>query len=416
MAKRKILFVGAIGGMAYAARDARRAGYEVITADFYPDSQAKEYSDKSYLVSTLDVEALKKIVEDEGIEGIFTGYSDNNIRSTQKLCAHFGFPCYINEQQLDVMQNKAEFKKLCVKYGLPVPRSYEYGDEMEFPVIVKPSDAYGARGVTVCKDRKELEEAAGKALSLSRNEKLVIEDYLDGDEIMIHFVMLNGKLRLTSAYHRVLSTSFLLEKKSLAPLILYNRDSFVQPAMRYRDQLEQIFLDLGFENVVGFLQGIYCNDEIYFFEPAIRFGGNASEILNVTFNGVDIMRKFIDYAMTGVMDDHDIDQLDPHFDGLGCNLVFLLKPGTVTKIEGEKELFEMEEVKDVQRFCSIGDRIDENRVNAYSGVGYRLMIALDDRNKLQDTIEKTRKVLRVYDADGSDMINWENFKRIKFLD
>ena len=75
MHKKKVLFVGAVGGMSYAARTARSAGYEVITADYYEDSQAKEYSDRAYLASTTDIGAMKKIIEEEEIEAVFTGFS-----------------------------------------------------------------------------------------------------------------------------------------------------------------------------------------------------------------------------------------------------------------------------------------------------------------------------------------------------
>ena len=414
MHAKKVLFVGAVGGMSYAARTARSAGYEVVTADYYEDSQAKEYSDKVYLTSTTDIDALKKIVEEEKIEAIFTGFSDNNIQSAQKLCSYYGFPCYISEVQIERMQNKLEFKKLCVRYGISVPRSYEIGDEIHYPVIVKPSDAYAAKGITVCKSQEELDAAVRKASDASRNKKVVIEDYIKGNEVMVHFVMLNGKLRITSVLNRILSTSFMEEKKSLAPLIIHNCDAYLEKVLSYRDKMERMFADIGFENLVGFFQGIWDDEEIYFFEPAIRFGGNTPEVFNVHANGVDIIKKFIDYAANGRMDDEDIDRIDPKFEDFYCNLTFFLKEGTVTRMFGEKELFKMEEVLDVQRFCSIGNHIDERKTNSYGAIAYRLLITLKDRKELPALIGRIREHLRIEDENGLDMIDWDIFGKIRF--
>ena len=412
MAKTKILFVGAIGGMAYATRIANESGYEPVVADYYPDSQAKEFTDKKYLVSTLDTEALKKIVEEEKITAIFTGFSDNNIQSAQKLCSFYGFPTYITEKQLEILQNKLEFKKLCLKYGIPVPHEYEEDGDICFPVIVKPSDAYAAKGITVCQNKEELIAAVEKAKAVSRNDKVVIEDYLDGREAMVHFVMLNGKLKITSVLDRILSSSFKNEKKNLAPLIIYNCERYVKKVESYAEKIERMFLDLGFENLIGFFQGIWYDDEIYFFEPAVRFGGNVSEIFNVKANGVNIIKKFIDYSATGVMDDSDIEKIDPLFDGFYCNLTFFLKEGEIAKICGEKETFALDGVMDVQRFCSPGDEITSKKTNSYAAIAYRLVISLNDKNELKDLITKIHEVLRVEDVNGKDMIDWDLFDKI----
>jgi Carbamoylphosphate synthase large subunit (split gene in MJ) len=224
----RMLFIGAVGGMSYATRLAKKKGIYVVVADYYRLSQAKEYADRSYLISTTDIESLKKIVEKESINAIFTGFSDNNIRSAEILCNYFGLPCYITGDQLNIVQNKLEFKKLCRKYDVPTPQEYYCcnPNEIHFPVIVKPSDSYASKGISVCKTTNDFKEACSLARSFSRNGEIVVEQYHVGEEVMVHYVMLNGILKITSVLERKKPASFYDGKNEIAPIVIENNSKY----------------------------------------------------------------------------------------------------------------------------------------------------------------------------------------------
>lgn len=413
---KNLLFLGAVGGMSFSTRLAKSLGYRVVIADFYEKSQAKQFADKSYLVSTTDLDALKGIIADEKIDGIFTGFSDVNIRSAAQLCRYYDMPCYINEEQLLLLQNKLEFNRICQKYGINVPKTYSKDEQIDYPVIVKPSDSYASKGITVCQDPEELDSAFQKALEASRNGKVIIEDYLEGREIMIHYVMLNGRLKISSAYDRIKGCSFTETKESIAPLLIYNHDHFADLVIPYEKNLENMFRDLGFDNLIGFLQGIYYEDKVYFFEPAVRFGGNTSEIFNYYCNKVDIIGKFIEYSHEGRIRDDDLDRITPYFGKFCCNLSLFLKPGTVSSIEGQEITEKIDGVVDFQRYCSEGMITEKDKGNSWSSVGFRIIMILNEKSDLKDRIEQIKDHLHVYDEKGTDMINWEVVDKIEMLD
>lgn len=412
---KKLLFLGGVGGMAYATRIARSEGYEVVVVDYFEDSQAKQFANKSYLLSTLDLGSLKNLVLKENIQGIFTGFSDNNIRSASYLCETFNFPLYINSNQLNMLQDKNEFKKMCDKYGISTPKQYVDLDRVSFPVIVKPSDSYASKGITVCNNDSELVAAIKEAKKYSRNGEVLIEDYLAGNEIMIHFVMLNKRLKITSAYHRVLATSFVDEKKAIAPLLTYNVDEYAYLSLKYEETLERMFIDLGFENIVGFLQGIKHNDKIYFFEPAVRFGGNASEIFNASCNGVDIIKKFIDYSCSGKMEDYDIDKINPFFGSFCCTITLFMRSGKIKNIMGEEKVYRIPGVIDVHRYAHLNDVIEKNKENTWSAVAYRIHVKLLNKEHLFNIIDDIRNVLTVNDEYDNNMIEWDKYYNIKLV-
>lgn len=405
---KRLLFLGAVGGMVYAVKKAREMGVYTIVADYYQDSQAKEYCDKSYLISTSDLEAIDKIIDEERVDGIFTGFSDVNLRNAETLCKRHGFPCYVTREQIRYTQDKNLFKKLCIQNQVPTPRSYtETSDDIVFPVIVKPSDAYAAKGITVCADAQALRNAVEYARSFSRNGEVTIEEYIEGNEVMIHFIMINGQLKISSAYDRIIYDAFSGAGKAMAPILIYNQKTFADAACKVEAQLEKMYQSIDFRNAVGFLQGKINDDGMRFFEMALRFGGNVSEIFNMHFSDVDLIACFIEYALTGQMPEAALQRVTPYWPGFACNVTLFMNPGTVAQMVGEDYLRSRPCVLDIQRYGSIGDEIREEIRGTYAAIAYRLVIACGTKEEYIREIRDMIGKVSVLDTEGREMLDWE---------
>ncbi len=402
----KILFVGAVGGMSYSVKRAKELGYRTFCIDYYADSQAKDYADVSMLESTTNTEAIVKIVKENDIDGIFTGFSDNNIRSAALVCENVGLPCYTDFKQIEILQNKKEFRKLCIEYGIKCPKEYSDIQKIRFPVIVKPSDAYAAKGITVCHDRNTLDEAIDKAKAASRNGEVIIEDYISGSEVMVHFVMIDGKLKLSSILDRKLAVSFSKNSKPLAPVVIENSDKYYNSVVQNEKGLENLFKALGYRNIVGFLQGIANDNEVYFFEPAIRFGGNLSELFNYYCHGVDVVGAFLKGSISGDFSDLDISKVNPLFDKKCYNITLFAKEGTIKCANGEDETYEIESVKDLQRYYHIGKCITDDIRYTYEAIAYRIIMIADSKEKIIDDLHHLEKVLTLVDDEGNNLLDW----------
>ena len=79
-------------------------------------------------------------------------------------------------------------------------------EKIEFPVIVKPVDSSGSRGISVCRNKEELKRAGLKALRYSASKRLIIEQYIEGDEITVNYIIENGTAMLTSIHDRYFNT------------------------------------------------------------------------------------------------------------------------------------------------------------------------------------------------------------------
>ena len=87
------------------------------------------------------------------------------------------------------------------KYGVPTVPEYsidienveESAKDIKYPLLVKPSDSSGARGITICHDIEELKKAVSIANEASKTKKIIVEQYLDGPECTIFWLFKNGK-------------------------------------------------------------------------------------------------------------------------------------------------------------------------------------------------------------------------------
>ena len=143
-------------GGTYASLDAVRAARAMgVTVTVTDDGRTE---DRVADISTADIGALAEYVAAQGIDGVFCGPSEFNIRNMAEPCRKTGLPCYTTPEQWDELSNKASLKKYCLRNGVAVARSYgldsflNEGDdrEVKYPVAVKPVNGSSFAGVTVC--------------------------------------------------------------------------------------------------------------------------------------------------------------------------------------------------------------------------------------------------------------------------
>lgn len=123
-----------------------------------------EIADECYDVDSTNTEAMKQLIREKRIDGVYMGGSESVISTACGYLQELGLPCYCTREQWEYLQNKEHFKRLCIEYGLPVVPKYDY--ELEnpkrnipdsaFPVITKPTDGCGSSGFSVCRNSEEL--------------------------------------------------------------------------------------------------------------------------------------------------------------------------------------------------------------------------------------------------------------------
>lgn len=189
MTKQKKLLL--LGGARYAVpviEAAHNLGIYVITCDYLPDNIAHKYSDEYCNVSIIDKDAVLEAAKRLQVDGIMSFACDPGVVTAAYVAEKLGLPSCGPYESVCILQNKGLFRKFLTDNGFTVPVAKGYSSIEEakqdvalfnWPVIVKPADSAGSKGVTRVDDPEKLEESIRYALSFSHCDEFIIEDFIE---------------------------------------------------------------------------------------------------------------------------------------------------------------------------------------------------------------------------------------------
>ena len=209
MAQKKLMLLGGIRYLLPVIKAAHEQGYYVITADYIPDNIAHKYSDEYVNVSIIDKDAVLKVAQEKQIDGIMSFGVDPGVVSASYVQNKMGLPSFGPFESVEILQNKDKFRTFLAKNGFNVPQAKGF-DSVEtalaesywfpWPVIVKPTDAAGSKGVTRVDKTEDLRPALEYALEHSISGHIVVEEFIDkqGCSSDTDSMSIDGKLVFTS--------------------------------------------------------------------------------------------------------------------------------------------------------------------------------------------------------------------------
>lgn len=180
-----------LGGIRYllpVIEAAHKQGYYVITADYLPDNIAHKYSDEYVNVSIVDREAVLQAAIEKKIDGIMSFGVDPGVVSAAYVQTKLGLPAFGPFESVEILQNKDRFRAFLQKNGFNVPKAKGYSsvkeaikdsNEWTYPVIVKPTDSAGSKGVSRVDKPEEMESAALNAFAHSISGHIIVEDFIE---------------------------------------------------------------------------------------------------------------------------------------------------------------------------------------------------------------------------------------------
>lgn len=187
-AKKKLMLLGGLRYLLPVIEAAHRHGIHVITVDYLPDNIAHKYSDEYHNVSIIDKEAVLVLAQQLQIDGIMSFAVDPGVVAAAYTAEKMGLPFQCSYEAACILQDKSRFRKFLADNGFNVPnaRGYSEGDDalkdidyFNWPVIVKPVDSAGSKGVTRVEDPADLPAAIAHALDCSPSRHYIIEDFLE---------------------------------------------------------------------------------------------------------------------------------------------------------------------------------------------------------------------------------------------
>lgn len=197
MDKKSILVFGVGELQRSIIRRAKLKGLFTIGIDPCADAVCKDEVDAFEIVGGQDFEGTCAVVEKYGVDAIVTAATDKPLVMMARVAEKYGFPFYSIETA-QWSTDKYQMKQRFLEGGVPCARGrliakVEEAGDLYYPLIVKPRDNSGSRGVKLCRNREELQEAMQEALQYSHLDTVLVEEYIEGQEYSIEGLHYDGK-------------------------------------------------------------------------------------------------------------------------------------------------------------------------------------------------------------------------------
>ena len=297
--KKKLMLLGGLRYLLPVIEAAHRHGIHVITVDYRPDNIAHRYSDEYHNVSIIDKEAVLALAQELQIDGIMSFAVDPGVVAAAYTAEQMGLPFQCSYEAACILQDKSRFRQFLADNGFNVPnaRGYCEGDNalqdidyFNWPIIVKPVDSAGSKGVTRVDDPDDLPAAIAHALDCSPSRHYIIEDFLEkeGPSMGNECFVVDGKLLYNAFYDQF------FDNEGINPYApsgeLWPSAMAPEHEQEFKAELQRLFDLLHITSGIFNVECRVCtNGKCYLMEVSPRAGGNRlAEILNYAAD-VDII-------------------------------------------------------------------------------------------------------------------------------
>ena len=374
----------------------------VVLIDMAKDVVASKVADKHLVISTMDFDAVKQAAIDEKIDIILTACGDQPLLTMSVVSEKLGLPCYLSKAQVLNLTNKKYMKKLMVDNGIPTSKyksfqSVEEIDEsgLEYPLVVKPADSNGSKGVRKVLNHEELIEQAKTSIKFSISNTIIVEEFNEGEDVSSDFYVYGGKV--------IPVMDCLSNKYKPTDEIAVIYQSVIPPAVsdKVKAELQQIAEKIAdvyeISNSPLLVQTIVKGDKVRVVEFSARLGGGAKykTIQNVT--GFNVLRANLN-SMLGETPVINVTQSNK-----ACSRCHLYtKGGTFMGILGLEELLNEGIIEDY-----ILTRLAGTKVSAPTSSGDRVasvFIAANDMEDLRTRVKTVMNRISILDQNGNDIL------------
>ena len=410
----KLLILGGMRISCEIIHKAKSMGIYTIVADYnkIEDSPGKKIADEHFLVSTIDVDEIVKLIKEQEINGVMVGFNDFMLPYYAEICKKSGLPSYGTKEQFDIFTNKGIYKKLCRKYNVPTVEEYSINqilngkldDELSFPVLVKPTDSSGAKGITVCQSKETLMAALKKAEVFSHSGQVLVERYVEGKEVTVFWLFIDGKYYLTAIGNRHVKQN----QDGVIPLPV----GYTFPAavtQKYCSEIEKnvknMLGSVGIQNGMMFMQCKVENEKCVVYDIGYRLTGSLEYKLLKEVCGYDPMEMMIRFALTGHMEKDSIaDRINPRLGKYAFNVSVLTKPGRIGKISGIEDILNLPQVIDAVLAHYPGEEITDTMKGLLAQISLRVLGVSDSVETMQKTMLEIQKLIHIESDKGENMI------------
>lgn len=412
---KKLLVLGGTRISCEIIRKAKEMGMYVVVTDYNPPEQSpgKLIADESFMVSCTDVDEVVELIRREKIDGVTVGFADVLLPYYAEICRKAGLPAYGTKEQFDIFINKDRYKTLLRKYDVPTVEEYTIDPndfensarDIRYPVLVKPSDSSGARGITICQNAAQLREAYDKARSFSRTGTVLVEQYLTGPEVTVFWTFKDGNYVLSGVANRHMKQR---QDGGVIPLPVgytFPASVTVSYMENTADKCREMFNSIGIRDGIMFMQCKVEEGVCVVYDIGYRLTGSLEYKLFKRACGYDPLEMLITFAVSGSMGERDVPiPADPLFPGIWpFNVSILSAPGVIREIHGLDTVRQMPYVVDTVVSHPPGDEITMAMKGLLAQITVRVLGVVSKKEDLYPVMHGIEESIEIISETGENL-------------
>ncbi len=374
-------------------------GYYTVLVDYLDNPPAKAVADEHIKANAFDKDILLDVARQVAPFAIISICLDQPLRAAAYVAGQLGIHnIYDYETALNIT-DKVRMKRVMLDNDIPTSSfiSVESIEDdkinhLEYPVVIKPSDSSGSKGVQKIYNREELQSSLSEALAASSKAEAIIEDYFIGKEFQIDCVVKQGDVHIVLVKQKIKFD----ENEISSPLGSYIPASIPDELRQlFKKTVSQISKVFGIVNDTLFVQVLLDKQEISVIEFAVRVGGGWSYKMIKNITGYDYLEAGMDAKLGMEISTPKVANHDHYM------TVFLFANGTYDSIVGLEKLKIDGVVDDYDIMKSRGTVLNgklanSNRLGIY-------MLSAKSKEQLVDKLYQSIGSIDILDSSGSSI-------------
>lgn len=382
-------------------RQLKERKLETVLLDGNENCLARNIADKFYKVNIFNIEDVKKIAIDEKVDFIITVCADQVLLVVAQVSEMLGLPCYIGYKQAQDVSDKIRMKRIFKENGIPTTKYLELENldmneisKLNYPLVVKPVDAYSSKGVRKAETEEELITYYNEAKAISRSGGVIIEEFFKGEEISVDAFVLNGKAHILT-----ITNSEKVKDKDRFVIFRGRYPADIPDTIRnqIKDVAQKIADSFGLVNSPLLVQLLHNGMNISVLEFCARTGGNMKWLLIKNSCGVDVITATIDITL-GLVPDITPKKMN---NNIVVNDFIYCKPGVFDHFEGFDELVEQGIINEFHPVRTKGTEM--HGVTSSSDRIAGMNILADSVDEYNQKLKTILEHIAIVDNKGNDM-------------
>lgn len=396
--QKKLLLLGGLRYLIPVIEAAHKEGYYVITCDYLPDNIAHKYSDEYHNVSIIDKEAVLKLAQELQIDGIMSFAVDPGVVTAAYVQEKMGLPAFGPYESVCILQNKDRFRAFLTEHGFNVPKAKGYTSIKEaiadknffkWPIIVKPTDSAGSKGVSRVDLIENYEDALRNAFQHSISKRVIVEEFIEkeGCSSDSECFSVNGELKFVS---------FSAQRFDETAPNPYTPSAFSWPSTMTKEQEQELTSELQrLINLLHMRTTIYNvesrigkDGKAYLMEVSPRGGGNRlAEMIRYSTN-VDLIKN----AVRAAVGDNIINIEQKTYNQYWAEIILHTKEnGVFNSLEIQSPI--KEHLIETDLWVKPGDKV-EGFNGANNSIG-TLILSFNNQTELEQTLNTQSEWIKV---------------------